>query len=1034
MYQRLVFTFLTAASLTCLYGVYTIAMRPIVLIPDIPKVPTENLESTLPELPVENVRVAETHLPFAKWTSTSQHTLRIEQAFVYTNDWFQDEQNKKIVHFEPFAMVWVIPETENSKEEAVCVVSEAAQLEFATAFDEKTRTVGRVVSARLDGMVRINGPQNLAVVGRNFVFDESTLLLQTFSPVKFRFQKNEGSATRMDMKLIPAEGVPGVDRPHVSGVESVHLIAGPNASDPQHPHVQLRVHLPNGEETIPINVICEDELEYRFATNTATLSHNVRAWRGQGDTLEGLQCDLLTLKFQAKANTAKTAAKTTEPDFPGKPADFQMVETDLEFSSFKAESLNPDVSPVRITSRPRDIKAWMSELTYDAGPRSLFLSSANSSKYVGLQLKTSTLVAPEIQAQIGERSLESLQCLGDGELNFVDEQTGLIKFKARWQRHLSMRPDEQSGLNVIELAEQADFSQPDQNRALGAELIRIWLAKAAMQFDLTATQDAGTQSNPVEPQPKRVLAQGDVRLISPEMKINRSNELEIRFDDAPPATSLRSTSKPPLTTTPAVNAVKTSGGGITAADNSRRPKAGATSRADQKGFASIPAEADRSLGPSVEIPFDAPPKPVDPFVVSADRIFARMQKEEGVKEPKPREVQADGKVHIVQMKKGIPELSLRGNRVRIEIESEDKGVIQLVGNPALIQDKRFQIEGKDIHLDQGANQAWVAGAGELKLPIPENASLPELSAAANRMLRVRWDEKMEFNGDEANFIGRVEAKLGNGTMHCEKMLVSLSERMSFQTKSNEANPELKSIKCYEKVSFDYSSYLERRQVEVYRGEVGEFVLNYQEGNVIAQGPGEVRAWSRKKSNGNSTAMREDSNQANRPIPTEVSEWEYTRIEFEGKLNGIFDGLTTGQSKRQRVTVDDRVEVVHGPVQHPTEQIDPDNLPSKAGTLRCHQLQIVNHTDSDRGKKKYQEMLGLGNAEIEGQVDGRFFTASADEISFDGSTSFCTLRARGRHNARLSGIGYGHQNGQCIRFNPEQNLFTIDGATSGQISQ
>lgn len=1032
MYQRLVLTLITAASLTCLYGVYTLAMRPILVIPVIPEVHIEETtESASPELPAENVRVAETHLPFAKWTSTSKHTLCIQQAFVYTNDWFQDEQNKKIVHFEPFAMAWVIPAKGDAKEEAVCIVSEAAQLEFATAFDEKTRTVGRVVAARLDGMVRINGPQNLAVAGRNFVFDESTQLLQTFSPVKFRFQKNEGSATRMDLKLIPAEGVPGVDRPHIAGVESVHLIAGPNASDPTHPDVQLRVHLPNGEETIPINVSCTDELEYRFATNTAILSSYVRAWRGQGDTLEGLQCDQMTIQFKPKAVPGKSSQPSKDADFTGKPADFQMVNTDLEFSSFKAESLNPDVSPVRVTSRPRDIKGWMSELTYDAGSRSISLSSVNSSKYVGMQLKNSTLVAPEIQAELGEKSLQSLICLGDGELNFVDDLTEQTTFKARWQHHLSMKPDEQSGLNVIELAEQADFSQPDQNRALGAELIRIWLMQTAMQFDLTPTKDSKQQTTPAQPEPKRVLAQGDVRLISPEMKIKRSNELEILFDETPARLSLRSTSKPPLARTQAVkliNARHAAGPGRTP-----NPRIMAAPQSLQRGFASIPAEPDRSLGPSVNIPYDTP-KVIDPIVVSADRIFARMQKDEGSNKPEPREVQADGKVHIIQLKKGIPELSLRGNQVRIEIESEQQGRIRLVGNPALIQDKRFQIEGKDIQLDQTENRAKVEGGGELKLPVPENTRIPGLSTEASRMLRVRWDEKMNFDGAEANFIGRVEAKLGNGTMHCEKMLVTLNERMSFQTRTNDVNPELKSIKCLEKVSFEYSSYIERRQDQVYRGEVGEFQLNYLDGNVIAQGPGEVRAWRRKAPVGSSYAMHEDSNQANRPIPTEVSEWDYTRIEFEGKLHGTFDGLRGGQSKRQRVTVDDRVEVVHGPVQHPTERIDPDHLPSKAGTLRCNQLNIVNHSEAEGGKKPYQEMIGLGNAELEGQVGGQVFTASADQISYDGSTSFFTLRARGRHHAQLSGIGYGHQNGQSIRFNPEQKLVYVDGATSGQISQ
>jgi hypothetical protein len=164
-------------------------------------------------------------------------------------------------------------------------------------------------------------------------------------------------------------------------------------------------------------------------------------------------------------------------------------------------------------------------------------------------------------------------------------------------------------------------------------------------------------------------------------------------------------------------------------------------------------------------------------------------------------------------------------------------------------------------------------------------------------------------------------------------------------------------------------------------------------------------------------------------------WDYTGIEFEGTLKGHFERRKTGHPT-QGATIEDRVQVVYGPVKLPSERIDPDKLPTRAGTIRCDQLQFVNHTASDRTPIDYHELFGYGNTEIEGQVDGRRFTASADEIIFDGLKGLYVLRARGRQSARLNGVGYGNVAGQEITFNPDPKLkyLHVVHATEGQGSR
>ena len=67
---------------------------------------------------------------------------------------------------------------------------------------------------------------------------------------------------------------------------------------------------------------------------------------------------------------------------------------------------------------------------------------------------------------------------------------------------------------------------------------------------------------------------------------------------------------------------------------------------------------------------------------------------------------------------------------------------------------------------------------------------------------------------------------------------------------------------------------------------------------------------------------------------------------------------------------------------------------------------------------WHQLVGIGNAEVEGQVNNRRYTGMADEITFDGSKGLYALRAHGRQNARLNGIGTCNLIGRWIEFNPE----------------
>lgn len=996
MFNRLVLTFATAVSLIGLYALYSVAMDRVVVIAIPPQQAVE--EFTEAERPAENVRVAATYIPARRWATAtkSKYMLRAEQAFVYTDSWYREEGSGKHIKFIPFAMVWVSINKEG-QEQAVSIVCDSAQLEFASAFDETNQKPGRVVGAVLNGAVEITGPDGLAINGHQFIFSEAGLSLLTTNPVSFRYQNHRGSATRMSMKLLAAEGLPGLDRPHVFGVESVRLIGGPNPSDPNNMYVRLKIELPDDPK--PVNVQCYGDLEYSVDTNTAVFTKDVRVshgvTQGKEKAYDSLNCETLTMQFiPRKMEIDDSSDGTAEnKEISGKPAEYQKVERNLEFSWL--EAVGAPGKKVQIHSDAQKMTAHLSRLTFNAESRVLTMSSEGARDNVQIRRERSELLAPKIEAQFGEmNSLETLICRGMGHLKMVDEKTGKLAFVATWRKQLTKRTDEATKLDLVQLDSGAHFLLRDRLTGLGAELIKVWLVPTAnsgnMMFGTsTPDRDDAKASSPETPQPKRLLAQHEVVLESPEMMIERTNELDIQFVD-------------------------------------------------------VPRVSDGSLGPPIEIPYEgkssAPSRitrnnSAAPIVVSADRIGVQLRRTEGSTQPASiSEGHFEGKVRVTQVRqKGEKPLSLEGDRVDLQNEADKQEVVHLHGKPAFIRDRGYEIEGKDIYLDRGKNRAWVSSSGAVKVPVPPETNIPGLDANANRDLRIRWDESMNFDGLDAKFLGRVEAKLGLGTMRCEQMVVQLTERISFQSESFDTTPSINTIHCHENVKFENSTYLNKKVIDTYRGHVSEFLLNLAKGEVTAQGPGFVQAWQRQQKEGGGFATQ-DAIQANRPIAVEVAVWDYTRAQFEGKLRGSFDGQATGRTTRRRATIDDRVEVIHGPVEQPLEEINPDKLPSRAGTIRCDQLQLVNHLVSEKNAKEYRELVGLGNAEVEGQVRGQWFNASADEISFDGSKNQYVMRAHGKHLVRLSGDGINQVTGQTggawVRFNPETRKLEINGATDG----
>jgi lipopolysaccharide export system protein LptA/predicted Rdx family selenoprotein len=1027
MKNRIIYTLAIGLSLTGVYALYSVVMQAIIVVPIRAEEPVAEDDYSDPQRPAENVRVAQSYIAHREWAASSSYMLRAEQAFIYTQHWEPVQENNKRVRFDKFAMAWVSTD-KDGQEQAVSIVSDHALIEFAFAFDEKAPNPGRVVRAILEGDVEIAGPDGLSVIGKNFIFDETELKLYTRHPVNFKFQSHHGSASWMAMKLIPAEGLPGKDRPHVYGVESIHLMA--NLSLPKNQHIILEGQMPKGDQPKPVKVRCAGELEFSLITNTAVFTDDVIVWTGSEKLYDRLDCYRLTLQFAPKPPIADDVVATESPgseEETRRQKEYQQVERDLEFrwllaeSRFEAEGRQGQL--VRVTSKSQNVTADMGRLSYDAETRILTMSSnevkpgsKEREPLVHIVQKGMELSVPVIEAEFSDSTadrvnLSSFVCRGAGLLRYFDDKTGNLAFVATWKDQLSKTTDPETKLDLIELKENAHFGNGQETMGLIADLIKIWI----VPFAISPTSGADGLARSALPEPRRLLAQRGVALKSPQLRIKRTNELDIRFEE------------------PEESVIQSDG---RKSRSNLRLASLTQPESDQPGLARLTGKTGSS---SVGVPPSDPASvtwngmkvPAKPIVVSADQIGVRMRLVTGKQEPDVLAVRSTGKVDIsMERVAGERPTTLQGDRVDLDNETPNHEVIHVFGNPAKIGDQKLKIEGREIHLHRGENWARVAGPGAMQIPIPQMAQLSMIEGNAGRDLSVRWQESMNFDGLQAKFVGRVGAKAGLASMDCEQMELSLMERLSFQTTTADVKPAIHMIHCYHKVKFMNATRSGKILIDKYRGEVGEFTWNHATGSVIAQGPGEIQVWRRKKTGG-SPFSQKDAAQANWPISVEITEWDYTRVQFEGKLKGQVNTELNGAFDP---TIEDRVKVTHGPVRSPTDVVDPDDLPSRSGTIHCDRLQFVNHPVSEKNPVEYRELIILGNAEVEGHVDGRRFTASADEINFDGSSGLYVLRGHGKQNAILTEVGSGSLPGRMILFNPLTNFYQVDRATGGQYSQ
>ena len=1004
--------------------------------------------SSMPQQRRDLLDVAAESLPHAPWSAQARYALRSSNAYIFTEEW-EKEENSNRVRFEPFAIVYRTPDAPPD-DPPLTIVCDAAVLEFAEKFDIRNPRPGRVVGGSLLGPVAIRGPNGLAANTHTFSFSEASQRAWSDHEIDFTWGGHSGRAQGIELDLIPQVGKLDEDKPAISGIRTLRLVSGvhlqlqPGAEDRR----QAKSSPKTGKQRAPVSISCTGNFEYKLEVQVAVFHKNVEVVQPTSETQsDRLSTDTLTLEFVRDQPDPMVAAETVISDGNSAPAEEAPLEAPRsgtaggEFSNLKFRWLRASGPKTIITSDRSELKATLQELTYDEPAREVILKGTSP---VRVEQKNHRLQSTEIAVTLDrEGDVETAHCRGNGRLvrytgrlpKSEEEPLPRIDFAAKWEGDLRFEPRTDQPGSTIDLQQRVVLTRPGGMRLL-AERVRIWLSEdASPSDDPQPRRRRGEFNDDGRTRPERMLALRQVELKSPQL-VGATERLEIWFQPGrlgpPPAgpeslepdvTTLSPRATPPGNSPLRRVALRDSDStpGVQAAANNRPAAAGLrppNPPADKSPPADPPLNPLPGPEPEAE---NRPGKTQSPILVSADVIRVQMLLD--ADDAEVERIRTEGHVHVTQNHgPGQIPLDVKGDQLQVWNYTEERQVLRVQGKPAHVHDRGLQLEGDDIRFDRGANQAAVQGKGVLRMPVRsgiDGKKLPD-----SQLVDIFWQEKMEFDGQTARFFSGVKTQLNGTELACEEMQVRLTRRVSFIEDNAEREPELENVLCRDRVNIKSAEYQDNKLQSVRLATGQEFQFEQATGDLNSNGPGILTFWTR---NTNRPEKKGRPGAANRALIAQGnSPWNFTQVTYSGRMKG--------NAEKRRSQFFDRVRVVYGPVNTPTERLEVDRLPEQAGTLRCEEL-TVTQVVAPRDKSEHVTVLGRGNCEIEGRMKDGYFSALAYSVSFDQSKGMYVLAGDGRRDAELSRESQpgasqpAVQKAKRFEFFPERNELNVIEASS-----
>ena len=984
---------------------------------------------------------AQSWLSSEEWLNTAAiRWQRSEQSFMFaqtveaaeksSGDAGEDTRGDTI-RMQPFAMIW--KDERRPDEPPLTVVAQSARVRFENPVFDPSQIAensinlsggdaGRIISAALEGQVRITGPDGLVIQGQDFVFSEETAQLYSDHAVNFRYgpprvgqpvqvQGNSADGLTVEFEPVPKSPL-GDDMPRVAELPRTAQLRGRVAID--------FLTQDHGEPT-KTRVTSEGPFQYDFQQNIAAFREKVlvsrpRA-RGHKDEIE---CNLLALVFgeilrpRDSQSQEIVAVNGTDPAPSAGPGLISRME--LKHIRAKAHQNTRSVSRERVLLRSTEngLVCEHDDLQYDA-LRHLFILT--DPERVDVERKQQGQLqkfeAPVIEIRhTADQQLQQLSGIGAGRfLHRAQAQSeGTPDLWAHWKDRLDLVPNRQERWTTLTLRGSATVGQLDQMQFSG-QTLTAWLPPleeletAGVVRLGSKSKSASPEFNPDRVPVRRIQAIGNVTFAAPGMVGRGIDQVDLEI--AP--------------------------GQVIPLNRPRSPRPRGT------GMASSPAEAGQGeAGPDTALPSG------EPFVFECPQIHGTAVFDAATQQSEVRELHGVGGVLVFR---AVPEsdgaeLPLEQRPVRVTAREFDafneggtrqiltlRGVVDEKGNirePVIARFGDFAIEGPKIVIDREQNLATVHGQGLLRFPVDHDFSGNPLHPPA--IADIACVENITFDGQRATFLQSVKARLLDNTIRAEEMIVLLNGRIDFSAEHPDTQGlAIQTMECRDKVSVEMYQYGPRNElVEILKARLHQFDINQVTGKFQGQGPGKIEDW-RRSGTRRMLVQSRGTAQSNRPADAHREyPWEYVGIDFKGALEGNAQGHWG--------KLNDEVKLIYAPVKNANLTFKRNDLSSEAENagnavwVGSETLTVGITGDREEGNPPTVSIEALTNAEME----GRNFYSRAHSLQYEQAKEMFTLRGKGQDKASVNvqqtpGGPFSPLKAQVIHLFPAKQEVSVDGA-------
>ncbi|WP_437206555.1 hypothetical protein [Planctomicrobium sp. SH664] len=961
---------ITTVALLGLIGAYQ--LYKVTVVAQIGEAVTQAPPAVLPEStsrPAIITEVASRHFADAPWTQSQDvQVMQKESLFFFTQKYDRHQADRRSVQLTPIALLWHDPKRPDAA--PYRMIAQTGRITFENPFFGQAISLagdkaGRILGIKLDGAVTIDGPDNLAIAGENFIFTEDPAHLYSDGPVKFRYGPSEkselqlaGTAVGLDVSLIPdPTGSLGDTLPRVSGVAGM-LLRRDVVLDLQYKQNQTPFH---------VHVV-SGSLSYDTARHVAEFASQVeitRTYPKEKSTLtDRLNCGWLGLEFD----------QATSENMDRQPQ--QQMKSLFEGLTFRKLRATPSQnrsrnSRVKVFSEENQLQIESQDLIYDLPRRTITLQD---DELVHVKRESANVYSPYIEiTHTEDQQLARLECRGNGQFDFQDPTSPeTAPTQGIWAGGLKLEPDPATGLHRLWI--------PSKIRVLVPEVCGVEAGDLQAWIDLKRLFEKQANTNFLNrPLPlHRVLARGDIGLISSQLEVHRANLIDILIQPG------------------------------TLAPETERER-------NRRGNRSDSSEKDPPWvmeGDQVKL------------VVIHDPLEGRIDLRRGIGEGNINLSQQQKTASSIGEMKVDGPLDFKGAAVDLVNEGNVQQTVTLFGSinergetitPATVQLGAARISAdRQMILKRADNCVEILGPGSCRMPLSTDLEGRLLSTPSE--VTVYWWERMDFDGQTASCFGQVKCTM-NGTagntavVECESLSARLNQKISFIDPQRDAPPPtLERLLAKHQVRFQTLQYEGTRLSTVSQGSLSQFQFDYATGDMGGAGPGEFNIWSADTAR----FARTQGAEANQPAVRNTPRWRHTRVRFD---------RMSGNQKQNLIELFDRVEVLSGPVAEAFSTFKADQLSEKTTEaengvlLKCPKLTIEQVRQDPTPMFK---MIASEGTEIE----GRFFRAVADITEYDQMNDKLVMRGLGKDAhlwfQRQPGEPASQTDARMITFIPSKN--------------